>query len=99
MSNKFEIRDIARELYRGNIEKFSGGAINEKEGTDMVTNAILDSNSYYYIIIIICILFKKFLIKQLDLKKKLNPGESNLILLKAAYSFIHTNVPKRMLIL
>lgn len=42
MSNKFEIRDIARELYRGNIEKFSGGAINEKEGTDMVTNAILD---------------------------------------------------------
>lgn len=42
MSNKFEIRDIARELYRGNIEKFSGGSIKENEATDMVTNAILD---------------------------------------------------------
>lgn len=42
MSNKFEIRDIARELYKGNIEKFSGGVINEQEATDMVTNAILE---------------------------------------------------------
>lgn len=42
MSNKIEIRDIARELYRGNIEKFSNGSIKENEATDMVTNAILD---------------------------------------------------------
>lgn len=42
MSNKIEIRDIARELYRGTIEKFSNGTIKEHEATDMVTNAILD---------------------------------------------------------
>lgn len=37
-----KVKDIARALYEGRIEKFSKGTINEKEATDIVTNAILE---------------------------------------------------------
>lgn len=40
--SKLQIKDIARELYKGNIEKFSNNTVSEAEATDMVTNAILD---------------------------------------------------------
>lgn len=37
-----KVKDIAKALYEGRIEKFSKGTMNEQEATDVVTNAILD---------------------------------------------------------
>lgn len=40
--SKIEVKDIAKALYEGRIEKFSKGEMNEQEATDIITNAILD---------------------------------------------------------
>lgn len=37
-----KVKDIAKALYEGRIEKFSKGTLSEQEATDIVTNAILD---------------------------------------------------------
>lgn len=39
---EIKVKDIARALYEGRIEKFSKGEMDEKEATQVITNAILD---------------------------------------------------------
>lgn len=39
---ELKVKDIAKALYEGRIETFSKGELNEQEGTDIVTNAILE---------------------------------------------------------
>ena len=42
MAINIPVKDIARELYKGNIEKFSKGALDEKQANDIIMQRILE---------------------------------------------------------